>query len=293
MTLTHLILALTLNIPHAGLVTDRVPILTPGERQSLEVTLRDYEKVTANEVAILIVPSLGEHDIKEFAEAVFREWGIGKKAHDNGILLLWSTGDRRVRIEVGYGLEGSLPDGTAGAILRDVITPHFKRSEWYLGLQAGVGAIMAKLEKPIPSTTPSSDGAGWAIFLFAVSFIGGVYWLAWYAIRKENQHREADRVASEKAMESYRVARAVRPTFVPQSEARKVLAPPLTHSVTPPRKRAPEPPPSTYVPVPVETYSHQPVPTSWGSEISTPSSTPSSFDFGGGSSGGGGADSSY
>ena len=82
--------------------------------------------------------------MEEAAVKLFELWGIGKKNKDNGLLLLWSTGDRRVRIEVGYGLEGALPDGKVGAILDTYVIPKFKAGDFDQGLIDGVDAVVAR-----------------------------------------------------------------------------------------------------------------------------------------------------
>ena len=101
-------------------------------------------------------------------------WGVGKKNRDNGLLFLWSTGDRRVRVEVGYGLEGTLPDGKVGAILDQYVIPRFKANQFDQGVLAGVEALIAAAKsEPLALISPSTQSysdltEGWPIWLKAL-----------------------------------------------------------------------------------------------------------------------------
>ena len=117
------------------------------------------------EMAVVIVRSLDGLTIEDTAEQLFKLWGIGQKGRDNGLLFLWSTGDRKVRVEVGYGLEGVVPDGKAGAILDAYVIPRFKASDFDGGVIAGVEALLAAAQgEPLnlpPVNTESYDLAEW------------------------------------------------------------------------------------------------------------------------------------
>ncbi|MDD5191441.1 MAG: TPM domain-containing protein, partial [Dehalococcoidales bacterium] len=110
-----------------------------------------------NQVAVLTVPTLGGVGIEEYAVSVFKEWKLGQKGKDNGILVVVSPGERRMRIEVGYGLEGTMPDAVAGDIIRNVMTPHFKNGDYNGGIDAGVQAIISDLEG---GKAPAGKGVG-------------------------------------------------------------------------------------------------------------------------------------
>jgi uncharacterized protein len=129
----------------AGLVNDIAGKLTPAERQVLESKLRAYELATSNEVAVAIVPSLGGQTVEEYSNRLFKSWGIGKKERNNGVLLLWAPKERKVRIEVGLGLEQAIPNDAAAAILKGV-TAAFRREDYLGGLQAGVDGIIGRLD---------------------------------------------------------------------------------------------------------------------------------------------------
>jgi len=135
------------NVPYlTGRVTDNAEILSASMRQSLAERLKAHEKSTGNQIAVLTIPSLEGESIEEYAETVFKEWKLGQKDKDNGILVIVAPKDRRMRIEVGYGLEGTLPDSMAGSIISNVMTPKFKTGDYNGGIEAGVSAILMVLE---------------------------------------------------------------------------------------------------------------------------------------------------
>ena len=141
------------NIAHAtdvpyltGRVTDNADILSPSMKKTLTERLKAHEDSTGNQIAVLTVPSLEGESIEGYAEAVFKEWKLGQKGKDNGILLIVAPQDRRMRIEVGYGLEGTIPDSVAGSIIRNAITPKFKSGDYDGGVDAGISAILTVLE---------------------------------------------------------------------------------------------------------------------------------------------------
>ena len=136
-------------------VTDLTGTLSPGERDRLEAKLAAFERETTHQVAVLIIPSLGEEDIESLGHRIAAGWKLGQTGKDNGVLLLIAKGDRKLRIEVGYGLEGVLPDGKTGTIIREVIAPRFRRGEFAQGIEAGVDAIMAETRgAAIPEAGP-------------------------------------------------------------------------------------------------------------------------------------------
>ena len=141
------VLSAASNVPYlTGRVTDNAEILSKPVRQSLAERLKAHEDRTGNQIVVLTTPSLEGESIEGYAEAVFKEWKLGQKGKDNGILVIVAPQDRRMRIEVGYGLEGILPDSLAGSIIRDVITPKFKTGDYNGGIEAGVNAILTVLE---------------------------------------------------------------------------------------------------------------------------------------------------
>jgi uncharacterized protein len=131
-------------------VTDMPRALKPATVSQLNAMIDGLERSTGAELAVVVVSSLDGTSVEDFAEKLFKLWGIGKAGKDNGLLLLWSTGDRKVRIEVGYGLEGTIPDGKAGAILDAYVIPRFKAGQFDDGINAGVAAIVEALsDRPV------------------------------------------------------------------------------------------------------------------------------------------------
>lgn len=140
-------------------VTDLTGTLRPQTIQQLNTIIDTLEAETTAEMAVVVINSLEGREIEEFAHDLFQRWGIGKKGKDNGVLVLWSTGDRRIRIEVGYGLEAILPDGKCGAILDSYVIPYFRTGDFDSGLLWGVQTIAAVVKNQpvdIPSATTES-----------------------------------------------------------------------------------------------------------------------------------------
>ncbi|MBI5696489.1 MAG: TPM domain-containing protein [Nitrospirae bacterium] len=129
-----------------GHVSDYAGVLKPDEAAALEGYLAELEKRTSAEVAVVTVPDLdGFADVDEYAVDLFAAWKIGKKGQDNGVLILLAVKEKKLRIEVGYGLEGAITDGTAGGIIRDTMVPYFKRGEFGAGLMAGAQAVAERV----------------------------------------------------------------------------------------------------------------------------------------------------
>ena len=141
--------ALLLAVPHPvsafpkaqGYVNDFAGILNSRVSADLESELRAVERQTSAEIVLVTVPSLEGMTIEAYANGLFNEWRIGKRGKDNGVLVLAAPAERRVRIEVGYGLEPVLPDGLAGEIIRTDFLPAFRRGDFANGTLAGVRHI--------------------------------------------------------------------------------------------------------------------------------------------------------
>jgi uncharacterized protein len=128
--------------PYRGYVNDYAGMLAVETVRSLEQSLADFERSDSTQIAVLTIPSLEGEVLEDFSIKVVEKWGIGQKSKDNGVLLLVAKKERKVRIEVGYGLEGVLTDLLSGRIVDQVITPAFKAGRFDQGLSAGVGAII-------------------------------------------------------------------------------------------------------------------------------------------------------
>jgi uncharacterized protein len=128
----------------AGFVNDHAGVLSPGIKSQLEGVLTQFERKTGAEIAVLTVNSTQPLTIEQYAVELFQKWGIGKKGKDNGILILVAAGDRKVRIEVGYGLEGAVTDLQSKMIIEDLMVPAFKKGDYDTGI-AAAAATLAKI----------------------------------------------------------------------------------------------------------------------------------------------------
>ena len=140
------LLTVAQNIPArptpARLVNDFAGVLSPGEVQQLEQQLVAYDDSTSNQIAIVLVNTLNDYPIEEYALKLFRAWGVGNKKTNNGVVILAAIADRKIRIEVGYGLEGAIPDITANHIIQNDIAPNFRSGDYYEGLSKAAGNII-------------------------------------------------------------------------------------------------------------------------------------------------------
>ena len=159
-------------------VTDMPGTLRAETISQLNSTISDFERTTGGEMAVVVIGSLDGLSIEEAAVQLFNTWGIGKKSKDNGLLFLWSTGDRRVRVEVGYGLEGVLPDGKTGAILDTYVIPRFKSGEFDEGVLAGVAALQSVVRNEpvelLPPGSESYESGSWGIGTLLMSLLGAI-----------------------------------------------------------------------------------------------------------------------
>lgn len=130
----------------SGRVVDAANILPTPARERLETRLRAHEDKTSDQVVVATVPSLQETSIEDFANQLFRHWKLGQQKTNNGVLVLVAPAERKVRIEVGYGLEGSLTDAVAQMIIQAAVAPKFKTGDYGGGVEAGVEAIVATLQ---------------------------------------------------------------------------------------------------------------------------------------------------
>ena len=135
------------DVPYlSGRVVDNAEILKSSTRASLDALLKAHETASGDQIAILTIRSLGDESIEQYAQRVFAVWKLGQKGKDNGILVVIAPADHKLRIEVGYGLEGSMPDVIAARIIRNIVTPAFKNGDFDTGVQKGAEAIVAQLE---------------------------------------------------------------------------------------------------------------------------------------------------
>jgi uncharacterized protein len=124
------------------LVNDAAGVLSSEDIARLEAKLVAYDDSTSTQVAIVLIKTLNDYPIEEYALKLFRAWGIGNKKTNNGVLIIAAIEDRKIRIEVGYGLEGAVPDIIANQIIRSDIQPNFRSGNYYEGLAAASESII-------------------------------------------------------------------------------------------------------------------------------------------------------
>src|SRR5436190_4897380 len=166
-------------------VTDLTNTLSASDQQALEAKLAAWERDTGNQMVVLIVPSTKPEPIEAYSIRVAEAWKIGRKGQDNGVLFLIAKDDRKLRLEVGYGLEGVLTDATSRRIIAETVTPLFRQNQFAAGINAGVERVVSVVGKgePLPAAAPAKSqrrGTGgfdfnFLIFLLViVPVIGGV-----------------------------------------------------------------------------------------------------------------------
>ena len=170
-------------------VTDLTSTLSARELRDLDSRLADFERAKGSQIAVLMLPSTQPETIEEYSIRVADAWKIGRARVDDGVILVVAKNDRKLRVEVGRGLEGAIPDAVAKRVVSDVIAPHFRSGDFYGGVAAGTDALMKLIEgEPLPAP-PSASGTfdgGFDLLTIAVllvallvfGFIGVLFALA-------------------------------------------------------------------------------------------------------------------
>jgi len=167
----------------SGRVVDQTMTLSQAEQTALDTTLRDFEARKGSQVAVLIVPTTAPESIAQYSIRVADAWKIGRSKVDDGAILLVAKDDRKLRIEVGYGLEGALTDVVTKRILDEIITPRFKAGDFAGGITAGVDQILKVIDgETLPPPEERQQGSGFAdqleqfapFLLFGVLIGGGI-----------------------------------------------------------------------------------------------------------------------
>ncbi len=167
-------------------VHDEAKVLSPTTVEGLERRLKSFEDSTSNQIAVLIVSSLEGETIESYGIRVATEWKLGQAKNDNGVLLLVSIEDRKVRIEVGHGLEGVLTDALSSRIIRNEIAPNFRRGDYEAGITAAVDGIMKATKGEYQADNSASGrkrgGGGTGLFGLIILVVLGVFtWTALFA----------------------------------------------------------------------------------------------------------------
>ena len=170
--------------PLTGRVVDRTATLSSRDIAALDQTLKDFEAKKGSQIAVLVVPTTQPETIEQYSLRVAEAWKIGRKRIDDGAILVVAKEDRRLRIEVGYGLEGALTDVTAKRIIDEVITPKFRSGDFAGGISDGVNRILRVIDgEPLPAPAKPRQDSGvfdqfdpFNPFLIVAAFvIGGIF----------------------------------------------------------------------------------------------------------------------
>jgi len=158
-------------------VTDLAGLLQPPQRAALEQKLAAFARERGSEVALLILPTTQPETIEQYAIRVAEAWKPGRAQQDDGLLLVMARNDRTLRIEVGYGLEGAIPDAIAKRVIEETILPRFRQNDYYGGLDAGIeqlfGLIRGEALPPPQQTASGQDPLGaLAPLLFGALIVG-------------------------------------------------------------------------------------------------------------------------
>jgi uncharacterized protein len=144
-----------------GRINDYAGLIPAAKAQELETRLARFEKETGHQIALLTIPTLGGDSLEDFGIRVAENWKIGLKGFDNGAILIVVPQERKLRIEVGYGLEGVLPDAIASRIIREIIVPEFRANNYVRGIEAGLDAILKAAQgEPLPERARNARPQG-------------------------------------------------------------------------------------------------------------------------------------
>jgi uncharacterized protein len=169
--------------PLTGRVVDKTATLSSSDIASLDLTLKDFEAKKGSQIAVLIVPTTQPETIEQYSLRVAEAWKIGRKKIDDGAILVVAKDDRKLRIEVGYGLEGALTDVTAKRIIDEVITPKFRSGDFAGGISDGVNRILRVVDgEPLPAPVQRRQDTGLLsqldpfnpFLIVAVIVVGGI-----------------------------------------------------------------------------------------------------------------------
>lgn len=170
--------------PLTGRVVDKTGTLSSSDVASLDQTLRDFETRKGSQVAVLIVPTTQPETIEQYSLRVAEAWKIGRRKIDDGAILVVAKDDRKLRIEVGYGLEGALTDVSAKRIIDEVITPKFRSGDFAGGISDGVNRILRVIDgEPLPAPAQRQQNSGLLshidpfnpFLIVAVIVVGGIF----------------------------------------------------------------------------------------------------------------------
>jgi len=187
-------LAFALDFPQlTGRVVDQANVMTPQSRSDIETKLKNLEDKSGIQLVVATVKSLQGSDIETYANQLFRSWKLGEAKKNNGVLLLVAPAEHKVRIEVGYGLEGTLTDALSSVIIASAIVPRFKAGDFSGGIERGVDGIISVLSGDKTDwhekVNVRQDAASDIDKLFPILFFVVMMIIIWYLIRHANGPR--------------------------------------------------------------------------------------------------------
>ncbi len=163
----------------SGRVVDTANLLTPSQKEGLIATLKAQEEETSNQIVVVTLNSLEGYEIAEYSYQLGRHWGIGQKDKNNGVLLVISLNDRKLRIEVGYGLEGALTDKISHEIIEYTLKPKFRQGQYYEGIQKSVDQIILAIKgeyvQDKSAENKSSSSELFPILFFIIIFASMIF----------------------------------------------------------------------------------------------------------------------
>lgn len=169
-------------------IVDEAGLFNVSQKTSLEGTLVSHESATSNQIVVVTLTSLQGYDIADYGYQLGRTWGIGTKEHNNGVVLIIAPNERKVRIEVGYGLEGSLPDAVASSIIQNLILPAFKEKNYFEGATNGVNAIISAIKGEYKADAQKSKSSEHSVVAPILFFLFMVF-NALLSFKASNQRR--------------------------------------------------------------------------------------------------------
>lgn len=159
-------------------VTDLTGTLAPAEQEQLERKLQQFEEAKGSQVAVVLIPTTGDETIEQYAIRLAEKWKIGREGVDDGVIMLFAMQDRKMRIEVGYGLEGALTDALSKRIIANLITPEFRSAHFYKGIDSGVDAVLSVISgEELPpalqkQSQKQSSSNKWVMPVLIFGFVG-------------------------------------------------------------------------------------------------------------------------
>ncbi|NPU86251.1 MAG: TPM domain-containing protein [Syntrophaceae bacterium] len=173
---------------HRGQINDFADLIPPDVEQRMEAKARQVLNTTGTSVVVVTMPTIGENYLSDYVNRLYRAWGVGKKGENKGVLIFFAQKEKKIRIETGYGVEGILPDGKVGEILRRDVAPHLKKKDYGTGLENALLSVSRVIEedakasggvKPTPKKPPVSPHT---VFIVATFIVFGIIGLIVFLI---------------------------------------------------------------------------------------------------------------